>query len=169
MRSKLFLPAAMVSLAAISSSVEAGSVATSFTVKLTITAQCVVAADTDMDFGSTGYLTSARDAQATFKVGCTNGTSPTISLASTNTGCPALTPRCMKSSPTTFVNYELYFDSGRTSTWSSASRSPVTGDGAISGSSGSADKTVTVYGRVPAQTTDSPGDYTDTVTATVTF
>ena len=66
-----------------------------------------------------------------------------------------------------YVNYELYSDSGRTDPWTS--ETPVTGTGIVSGGAASKDQTVTVYGRVPPQNTPTPGDYTDTVTATVTF
>ena len=149
----------------------AGSVQQNFTVNLKITPECVVGAGTNMTFADTGYLTSATlDAQATFVVGCTKGTTPTITLSagSNSASCPAGGTRCMRRGATAdYVNYELYSDSGRTDPWTS--EQPVTGTGGVTGNAPNKDQTVTVYGRVPAQNTPTPGDYTDTVTATVTF
>jgi spore coat protein U-like protein len=39
----------------------------------------------------------------------------------------------------------------------------------VSGTGNGAGQTITIFGRVPAQTTPAPGTYTDTVTVTVTY
>ena len=152
----------------------AGSVTQNFTVNLTITAQCVVGAGTNINFPDSGYLTSASlDAQGSFVVGCTKGTTPQITLNNgvNSANCPGGAARCMKNAATSdYVNYDLYTDSGRTTLWTSAlATTPVTGSGAVTGSTPNKDKTVDVFGRVPPQNTGTPGSYTDTVTATVTF
>ena len=64
-----------------------------------------------------------------------------------------------------FVNYELYRDAGRTQRWGNT---PPT-DIVASTGTGSAQPAVTVYGRVPPQTTPSAGSYGDTITVNVTY
>jgi spore coat protein U-like protein len=145
-----------------------------FTVNLTITADCVVGAGSDINFGSTGYLTANIDAAGSFLVGCTEGTVPDITLNDgLNSGaCPGGAARCMLSATTgDYVNYDLYTDAGRTTQWTSALVvTSVTGSGSVTGGVPDADQTVDVFGRVPPQATPTPAaDYTDTVTATVTF
>lgn len=145
----------------------------SFTVNLTITADCVVGAGSDINFGAAGYLTANIDAAGSFLVGCTPGTVPDISLNDgLHNGACAASARCMLSATTgEYVDYELYTDAGRTTLWTSALVvNPVTGTGAVAAGVPVADQTVDVFGRVPPQTTPTPAaDYTDTVTATVTF
>jgi spore coat protein U-like protein len=51
---------------------------------------------------------------------------------------------------------------------------PIWGDGAngtgmVSGTGSGSQQTIRLYGRVPAQRTPAPGDYKDTVTATLMF
>lgn len=144
-----------------------------FTVNLTITADCVVGAGSDINFGSAGYLTANIDAAGSFLVGCTTGTVPDISLNDgLNSASCASSARCMLSALTgDYVDYELYTDAGRTTLWTSALVvNSVTGTGAVAAGVPVADQTVDVYGRVPPQATPQPAaDYTDTVTATVTF
>ncbi|HHI81785.1 MAG TPA: spore coat U domain-containing protein, partial [Rhizobiales bacterium] len=60
--------------------------------------------------------------------------------------------------------YKMFSDSGRTSNWGET----VTVD-TVAGIGNGASQTLTIYGRVPAQTTPAPGTYTDTVTITVTY
>lgn len=145
-----------------------------FTVNLTITADCVVGAGSDINFGSAGYLTANIDAAGSFLVGCTEGTVPDITLndGANSASCPGGFARCMKSATTSdYVGYELYQDGARTTLWTSADTiTSVTGSGSVTGGVPDADQTVDVFGRVPPQSTPTPAsDYTDTVTATVTF
>jgi spore coat protein U-like protein len=149
----------------------AAAVQQDFLVKLTITPECVVAAGSDISFPATGYLDSNVDAAGAIQVGCTKGTQPTITLSNGANSASCGGSRCMKS-PTTgdFVNYELYTNTGRTVAWPVAGVTGPTGDGAVSGGAGAANKQVDIFGRVPPQTTPAPAsDYSDTVTATVTF
>lgn len=146
----------------------------SFTVNLTITADCVVGAGTDINFGSAGYLTANLDADGSFFIGCTQGTAPDITLNDglNNGSCPGGAARCMLSATTgDYVNYELYTDGARTAPWTSATVvNTYAGTGAVVAGVPQADVQVDVFGRVPPQATPTPAaDYTDTVTATVTF
>jgi len=61
--------------------------------------------------------------------------------------------------------YGLYKDIDRTQPWGDASTPGST----VSGTGSGANQTLTVYGRVPPQTTPSAGVYADTVVVTVTY
>lgn len=152
----------------------AGSVQQNFTVNLKITPQCVAGAGTNITFQDSGYLAANVDAAGSIKVGCTKGTQPTITLnnGSNSANCPGGAARCMKSATTgEYVNYNLYTDSTRLDSWDSTENvTGPAGDGAVASGAGVANKTVDIFGRVPPQTTPPPAaDYTDTVTATVSF
>lgn len=65
---------------------------------------------------------------------------------------------------TALVNYNLYREAGRLTNWGNTVGTDTvggTGTGLIVNS--------TVYGRVPVQTAQAPGTYTDTITVTVTY
>jgi spore coat protein U-like protein len=62
------------------------------------------------------------------------------------------------------VNYSLYTTAVRTVVWGN-----TVGTDTMAGTGNGASQAFTVYGRVPTQTTSAPGNYTDTVTATVTY
>jgi spore coat protein U-like protein len=149
----------------------AGSVPQDFLVKLTITPECVVAAGSDISFPATGYLDSNVDAAGSIKVGCTEGTQPTIKLNNGTNSSSCGGSRCMKSATTSdFVKYDLYTNDTRTTAWPALGVTGPAGTGAVSGGAGVANNPVDIYGRVPPQTTPTPAtDYTDTVTATVEF
>ena len=59
------------------------------------------------------------------------------------------------------VNYALYRDASRTLNWGN-----TVGTDTVSGSGNGTAQTLTVYGRVPAQTTPAAGVYNDSVTVT---
>lgn len=162
-------------LAVASGWVWAATTTAQFTVNLTINAQCVAGTTVgNMNFPAQGYLTGAAvDATATISYGCTKGTAPVVTLNSgANNGapCPGGALRCMKhASLGDYVNYDLYTDSGRLTLWTTNSVTGTSGSGTVSGTTPSEDRTITVYGRVPPQSTPTPGSYSDTVTATFTF
>jgi spore coat protein U-like protein len=62
------------------------------------------------------------------------------------------------------VNYRLYRDAGRTQNWGNS-----IGTDTLAGTGNGAAQAITVYGRVPAQSTPAAGTYTDTVAVTVTY
>lgn len=65
--------------------------------------------------------------------------------------------------PNGSITYGLYTDAARTIPWGSAAGQTISGTG-----NGSA-RSLTVYGRVPAQTTPMTGLYSDTVVVTVNY
>ena len=130
---------------------------------ITIQASCTLASTSGIAFGTSGVLAANVDATGSLSVQCTNTTPYVVSLDQGAASGATTSTRKMTSGGST-VSYNLYRDSGRTQNWgNSAGVDTVAGTG-----SGSA-QTLTVYGRVPAQSTPAPGNYSDTVNVTVTY
>jgi spore coat protein U-like protein len=142
---------------------QAASTTSTFTVQVAITATCTINSASTLDFGTQGVLAANVDQSSTIQVTCTNTTPYNIGLnAGTGSGA-TVAVRKMTSGGAT-VNYTLYSDTGRTTVWGNTiSTDTVAGTGNGTG------QNYTVYGRIPAQTTPAPGNYTDTITVTVTY
>jgi spore coat protein U-like protein len=112
-----------------------------------------------------------QDVTASVTTTCTVGDSPVITLgqgANAGSGSTDAAPvRRLSSGGGTpvYLNYSLFSDSGRTTTWGNTSgTAPV----AVTGTGSTAP--LTIYARVPSgQTSATAATYTDTVVATVTF
>jgi len=133
-----------------------------FTVNTTVTNNCNISA-TGMTFGAAGLLTSALNATASITTQCTNGDAYEVALNGGLYGTVA--GRNMQSSAGAKVSYQLYLNSGYTTAWGDGTN----GTSMYQGTGTGGQNTVTVYGQVPAQTTPAPGNYSDTVTATISF
>ena len=116
-----------------------------------------------LNFGSYSPIganaTSNLDATGSFNISCTAGTTGSIAL---DLGSNASGATRRMSSGTNFLNYEIYTDSGHTTVWNNVNLVNYT---AVS----SAPVTQTIYGSVPGGQNVGAGNYTDTVTITVTF
>jgi spore coat protein U-like protein len=135
---------------------------TSFSATATVISNCNVSAAT-LNFGTAGVLTTTTDATTSLNATCTNGLPYTLSLNGGNAGATDPTQRKMSKAAET-IAYGLYRDAARTLPWGSTS-----GSNTASGTGSGLQQSLTVYGRVAAQTTPSPGAYSDTVVATVTY
>jgi spore coat protein U-like protein len=133
-----------------------------FTVTATYPATCSVAAAT-LNFSSQGVLTANVDASSTLTATCSSTTAYTVALNGGNAGASDPTQRKM-SKASEQITYGLYRDSARSQVWGS-----TTGTNTASGTGSGLGQSFTVFGRVPAQTTPSPGTYLDTIVATLTF
>lgn len=133
-----------------------------FSVNASVAANCLINIQ-NIDFGTQGVLRANVDATGSVTATCTPGTTYTISLNG-GTANAAPTARKMAKGAET-VTYGLYKDSNRLQPWGDANTpgSTVAGTGTGTG------QLLTVYGRVPPQTTPSPGVYTDTVVVTLTY
>lgn len=134
-------------------------------VTATVIADCLISTS-DVDFGTSGVLTTARTATGAITARCTNGASFTIALnAGTGAGATVANRRMTRGGGTQQVQYRLFLDSGRTQPWgdgtAGTTRASSTGTGAA--------QSFTIYGLVPAQPTPLAGAYADTVTATITY
>lgn len=144
-------------------STSAGSVdRPTFTINATVPANCLLAIQ-NIDFGSTGILGGNVDATGGVGITCTPGTPYTVSLNNGATGSAPAARKMSKGAET--VTYGLYKDNARSQVWGDASTPGST----VAGTGNGAVQNLTVYGRVPAQTTPSAGVYTDTVVVTVTY
>jgi spore coat protein U-like protein len=140
-----------------------GTAATAtFTVNATVAANCLVVVQ-NIDFGTKGVLSVDSDATGGVSVTCTPGTTYTVSLNGGTTNSPPAARKMSKGAET--VTYGLYKDAARSQPWGDA----TTPGSTVAGSGNGAVQALTVYGRVPPQTTPSPGTYTDTVVVTLTY
>lgn len=149
-------------LVAIPCTSSGNSAAFSFAARTTVSNNCVINTD-PLAFGSQGVLRSDVRTTAAMRVLCTNGNPYRIAL---NGGSVANNPaaRKMRSASSATIDYRI----------SATLDGPVWGDGSngtamLDGTGSGALQTLTLYGRVPAQTTPAPGDYKDTVMATIYF
>jgi spore coat protein U-like protein len=132
------------------------------TVSATVPTSCYVTA-TPLDFGTVGLLQTNVDAPGTIGVQCTNAVPYTVGLDGGQTGATDPTQRKM-SKGSEQVTYGLYRNAARSLAWGN-----ITGTNTVAGVGNATVQNITVYGRVPAQTTPSPGLYADTVVVTVTY
>ena len=113
-------------------------------------------------FGSRSSLATQVDATGTVTVACGSGTSYSVALDGGANGGTSATTRKMASGANR-IAYGLFRDAARTAGWYSDASSLASGTG-----TGSA-QTLTVYGRVGAQPTPTPGPYSDSVVVTVSY
>jgi spore coat protein U-like protein len=142
---------------------EAATATTTFTVQITILANCAIDSASTLNFGSQGILSANVDQTSTIQVTCTNTTPYTIGLsAGTGAGATVATRKMTGGGNT--IDYSLYRDVGRTQVWGT-----TVGTDTVAATGNGTGQTHTVYGRVPPQTTPAPATYTDTITVTVTY
>jgi spore coat protein U-like protein len=136
---------------------------TAFNVTATVVNNCTISA-APMAFGPSGVINTDQRATGSVTVQCVNNNAYQIGL---NGGSVAssVTARRMKNTVTTeTIGYQL----------SATLDGPSWGDGTngttfVTGTGSGGAVSIPLYGRVPAQGTPSPGDYKDTVTATIYF
>lgn len=142
-----------------------GSVSATILVTTTVLAECTMSAAA-VAFGNydpvVANATAPLDSTGSIDVFCTKNTSATVSLGNGLWGA-----RRMRSPAGSFLNYGLFTDSGRSSSWLAAAPNVVSGS--------STSKLVpignglTVYGRVPGNQDPTAGVHSDTVQATVNY
>ncbi|WP_176046962.1 spore coat U domain-containing protein [Burkholderia sp. BCC1644] len=119
---------------------------------------------TNVSFGTASVLSGALTATGSITAQCTNGDAWKIAL--NGGGAGSVTARQMqRSGGGGTINYGLYTDAARSIAWGDGTSGSSTVTGVGTGTS----QVVTVYGAVPAQTTPAPGNYSDTITATISF
>ncbi|KAB8042050.1 Csu type fimbrial protein [Janthinobacterium aquaticum] len=134
-----------------------------FAVKATAVNNCTITA-TPMVFSNATILTGSVRSTSTLTVRCVNNNAYQIALNG-GTVAGSVAARQMKNTVSAArVGYRL----------SSTLDGPLWGDGTggtamVNGKGTGSSVPVTIYGRVPAQTTPEPGDYKDTVMATIYF
>jgi spore coat protein U-like protein len=150
-------------LVLVGGSASATTTTSTFGVTLAITAQCVINSTALLDFGSSGVINANKDTNSPLVVQCTNSLPYTVALDKGTTSGGAITQRLLVNGSAT-VNYNLYTDSPGGTLWGDGTNGVTLG-----GTGNGAAQTITIYGRVPIQTTPAAGTYTDPVTVTVTY
>ena len=133
-----------------------------FTVTATVQAACTLSA-TSLAFGTySGVLLNSTSA---LSVTCTNSTTYNVGLNAGTASGATVTNRSMKGPGSALLGYKMFRNSGRTLNWGNTVGSDTvarTGSGSVQG--------LTVYGQIPAgQFASPPGNYSDTITATITY
>jgi spore coat protein U-like protein len=130
-------------------------------VTATVQAMCLISTN-PLAFGT--YTGAQIDATSTLNITCTSTTPYNVGLnAGTATGA-TVTTRQMTGPASSLLNYALYSNAGRTTNWGD-----TVGADTVAGTGTGAAQTLTVYGRLPSGQFNTPGGYTDTITATVTY
>jgi spore coat protein U-like protein len=135
---------------------------TSFSATATVITACSVSTSA-VNFGAFASLGSNVDSTGSVSVTCTNGAPYNVGLgAGTGTGATVAARKMTNGANT--VTYSLYSNTGRTTVWGN-----TIGTDTVTGTGSGLSQSLTVYGRVPSQTTPPVKTYTDTVVVTVTF
>lgn len=134
-----------------------------FSVSAYVPPACTITAD-DLQFPViSGFLTSATDQNSALHLQCVSGTQYKVGLDN-GINASGSTRRMAGPSGHT-IAYELYRDPARTARWGNS-----VGVDTVNNTASGNPETLTIYGRVPAQAaTPSAGDYSDTVTVTITY
>jgi spore coat protein U-like protein len=140
----------------------AGTLAWAFAMSATVPAKCVVTSAT-MNFGAPTALIANVDATTNIGVACSPTLPYQVQLDGGLSGATNPTLRRMTKGAE-FVTYGLYRDAARTQPWGA-----TLGTNTLSGTGTGNTAAIPVYGRVPPQTTPTPGLYTDTVVITVNY
>lgn len=130
-------------------------------VKAKIVAECKISNLGTLNFGSIGLTTSNTDTFATFSLQCTKSTTYHIGINAGLLQNEDASPRIMQGETDT-LTYDLYRDADRKNQWGKTANQ-------LSGTGTGDAETITVYGRIPAQTAPKPDDYEDFCTIVVTY
>lgn len=143
---------------------QAATATATFTVTANVATNCNVVAN-NLDFGAySGVNVNATTGTTTINAACTTGTPYTLGLNQGTSPGATVTTRAMTGPGATVLNYGLFQDAGHTINWGNTPGSDTesgTGIGAI--------QTFTVFGDIPASQHPAPGNYSDTITVTLTF
>lgn len=143
---------------------QAATINTNLTVTITITNQCTAASAVGIDFGSHGFLTANVDNTGTITVTCTTSAPFNIGLDAGTGSSSTVSTRKMTGPASATINYQLFRETGRTTNWGNT---PGTDTVALTGTGVA--QNVTVFGRVPPQTSPAAGTYNDTVVVSVNY
>lgn len=124
-------------------------------VNTTFENSCLIVSASDINFGSVDNLKSALTQSGTIQLSCPTGTTMKVSL---NNGINAeSSQRRMKNALGNYITYGLFQDASRTTSWQ--------GNTAYTFSN----QSIPVYAIVLSQSVPGTGEYSDTVTVTLTY
>lgn len=146
----------------------AATTSTTFQVTANIVKNCVIDSASALGFGAYDPIAATPlDNSSTIVVRCTKSTAFDIGLNAGIGAGATVTTRKMSNGAET-LDYSLFTTAARTTVWGNTVGADTVADVGLGLGAG---KTITktVFGRIPAAQDAAPGDYTDTITVTVTF
>ncbi|MBW8744377.1 MAG: spore coat U domain-containing protein [Sphingomonas sp.] len=160
MRKPIKVAVGLCAAAGIASAASAGSATANLDISASVVAACTIDT-TPVVFGT--YSGAQVDATGTVTANCVLGTAWTIGLgAGSGTGATTST-RKMTSGANTLA-YSLYTDATHSTNWGNSGPSDM-----VAGTGTGSSQAQTVYGRIAQGTIAPPGNYADTVVATINF
>ncbi len=135
--------------------VNAATATSALSASANVASNCNIQSVTNLDFGTYDPTSAVADDDGAgdVKFRCTKGTSYQVYI----TGSRAMT------NGTDNLNFELYQETGRTTTW------PSSNPGVSGSAASNAQITKNIYGRISALQDVSTGSYTGSVTVTVEY
>jgi spore coat protein U-like protein len=162
---KLTLTLAAALLMPYQQAAEAATKTTTFQVTATVNSACSVSA-TDLAFGVYDPSAADDDNTSTITVTCTKGTAYNIGLDAGVAAGATVTSRKMKHDTLAdLINYSLFSDASRIVNWGNT---PSTDTVDVGSATGAAEQH-TVYGRIATGQYVTAGDYSDTITVTISY
>ncbi len=145
----------------------AGSTSGTLEIGATVVVACQVTGST-LNFGAALdplQTPGPVDAMTSLALTCTRTTPYSVALsAGANAGNASAFGNRAMTSGTHSLPYQLYLDAGRTQVWGDGNSS-----GLYTGTGTGSQQMLTVYGRLPSLNGIPPGNYSDTVTLTITY
>jgi spore coat protein U-like protein len=130
-------------------------------ITVSVLATCQISA-TALTFPA--YSGAMSDASSTISLTCTKSTAYNVGLSAGTAAGASVTNRRMTGTGGVQLPYTLYSDSGRTVNWGN-----TVGSDTMTGTGNGSAQALTVYGRLVAGQFVTPGNYSDTIIATVTY
>jgi len=134
---------------------------TTLTVEAMVVASCTISA-TPLAFGT--YSGAVNNSTSTISVTCTNSTAFNVGLNAGTASGATVTNRSMTGPGSALLGYSLYSNSGRSANWGN-----TVGTNTVAGTGSGTLQSLPVYGQIPAGQYPTPGNYSDTITATITY
>jgi len=166
---KQFLTIAIAASALLAANAQAFTATNTFGVSATVNSNCLVSANA-LAFGAYSPTGGAITGSTTVGVRCTSGTTFTVALNGGTTTGATITQRLMANGANT-LQYNLYTTNAYATVWgdgATGSTQAGTGAGMAVGSV----QNLVVYGQLPDSVANQaavPGNYSDTITITVTY
>lgn len=144
-----------------------------FDVTVSIAESCDVTSTQNISFGTSVASAGSAQAEGDVVVQCTVDTAYSLALDAGANGGSDINARKMQiDGGTATIGYQLYHEDARSTAWGDTTGTggnAATGVGTGFGTGAPFDRTHTVYAEATIPGTALAGDYSDTVTATVTF
>lgn len=159
---KSALPVAILGFLALglaSTPAAAATASTTFNVNATVSATCTISPKS-LEFGT--YDGTQVQKTTTLSVTCTNTTGYNVGFNAGNNSTDVTTRKMASGS--SLLSYSLFSDANYKTNWGNTVKTDT-----VSGTGDGSAHDLTVYGQIPAGQYVTPGSYTDTITATITY